>query len=267
MEYFAMISGRTPAETQPVMAVSPGPLELLPCHLHPPGWLKAFVSKPGVSQPIERMALPKADPYSEIYREPTAWFRLIDPALIDPGDRHRFYKGQSGERGARAKASDAVGKAETFHKNVIGNYYHPNTWAFYGNDPKYWSFGTIRWLGHCTDPEGPTEAELLAAKPTSSNLPGQVVAQCIPGGSNRAKSGSAEGTAPAPGTAITFKVQLQDTRGDGTVNWQSGSAPGGQLGVKRLFATTGYDHQGGYKDEPMRLLTLYLICKIAQGAS
>jgi hypothetical protein len=33
----------------------------------------------------EMLALPKADPYDEIYRDMSSWYRLIDPALLDPG--------------------------------------------------------------------------------------------------------------------------------------------------------------------------------------
>jgi pimeloyl-ACP methyl ester carboxylesterase len=259
MEYFAMISGRTPAETQPVMAVSPGPLELLPCHLHPPGWLKALVATGAGNATREVLSLPKADPYDEIYRNTQNWYRLFDPALIDPGDKYQNYTCGT-MNGPIAKVVEAISRAEHFHKSCIGNYYHPNTWAFYGNDPKFWSFGTVRWLGRWTAHTTLTETELLAATPASSNLPGQIVVRC-----SQTQTGQAQDTEKTA-TAINFAVQLQDTRGDGTVNWQSGSAPHGRSGVKRLFATTGYDHQGGYKDEPMRLLTLYLICKIAQMA-
>ena len=95
MDYFAMIAGKTPAETVPVMGVSPGPLELLPNHLHPPGWLKALVKEPNSSTSKEMLALPKADPYDEIYRDMSSWYRLIDPALLDPGKKYSGYLSQS----------------------------------------------------------------------------------------------------------------------------------------------------------------------------
>jgi hypothetical protein len=72
---------------------------------------------------------------------------------------------------------------------------------------------------------------------------------------------------PSRNPSIEFAVQAQDVAGDGTVAWQSGSAPGGQAGVKRVFRATGFDHQGSYSNDSMRLLTCHLICKIAQDAA
>jgi len=63
---------------------------------------------------------------------------------------------------------------------------------------------------------------------------------------------------------ISFVPGQQDTAGDGTVPHQSGDGPRGK--ARRVFRTTGYDHQGSYADEHMRLLTHHLICKIAQEA-
>ena len=142
MDYFAMIAGKTPAETVPVMGVSPGPLELLPNHLHPPGWLKALVKEPSSSTPREMLALPKADPYDEIYRDMSSWYRLIDPALIDPGGRYQKTKG-----GALKVVELAINQAEAFHKAMISDYYHPNTYAFCGQDAHHLSYGTVRWAG------------------------------------------------------------------------------------------------------------------------
>jgi pimeloyl-ACP methyl ester carboxylesterase len=129
MEKFAAIAGRTPAETVPVMGVSPGALELLPCHLHPPGWLQVNVTSRKYLMPKTVLSLPEKDPYAEIYRETHAWFRLIDPALLDPGKKYESYAG-----GPMQKFLDAAKAAERFHKQLIGNYYHPNTYAFYGHD-------------------------------------------------------------------------------------------------------------------------------------
>lgn len=289
---FATMLGRTPAETHAVMAVSPGPLELLPCHLYPKGWLKALVKTHKDPAPKEKFSLPIADPYAEIYREITAWYRLIDPALIDPGDK---YKRE--DAGAIGKFKNALRKSEHFHKQVIGSYYHPNTYAFYGKDPGRLSFGTVRWLGEWDGPGELNPAVLKSAKPLSSNLRGKVfvdVGNSKPKESAQATSSSAlwavspvaalgyqagqaiadglsedggDGKKQNPRGGTGFSVLHQDVAGDGTVPWQSGIAPNGQAGVKQLIRSSGYGHQDGFKDTDMRLLTFHLICKIAQEAA
>jgi hypothetical protein len=89
------------------------------------------------------LALPKSDPYDEIYRDMKSWYRLIDPALLDPG---RPLSQPKAERSYR-KCIEAIDKAERFHKEIISNYYHPNTYAFCGRDAHQLSYGTVRWAG------------------------------------------------------------------------------------------------------------------------
>ena len=80
--------------------------------------------------------------------------------------------------------------------------------------------------------------------------------------------GAAGGTAsPMSNPTAFFLLRPQDVSGDGTVPWQSGTAPKGQAGVRRVFRTTGFDHQGSYNNDAMRQLTCHLICKIAQDAT
>jgi len=68
----------------------------------------------------------------------------------------------------------------------------------------------------------------------------------------------------AKGQSLVFSPGTQDAPGDSTVSHQLGAGPRGK--VKRIFRTTGYDHQGSYKDKAMLMLTHHLIVKIAQAA-
>jgi hypothetical protein len=68
----------------------------------------------------------------------------------------------------------------------------------------------------------------------------------------------------AKNEGLLFGPGVQDAPGDGTVSQQSGAGPRGK--IKRIFRTTGYNHQGSYKDEAMLKLTHHLIVKIAQVA-
>jgi len=63
---------------------------------------------------------------------------------------------------------------------------------------------------------------------------------------------------------VQFPHSVQDGPGDGTVPQQSGM--GSARGVKQLFHTRGYDHQGSYANESMLALTMQLIVRIAQEA-
>jgi hypothetical protein len=45
------------------------------------------------------LALPKSDPYDEIYRDMSSWYRLIDPTLLDPGKKYSGYLSQSQMKG------------------------------------------------------------------------------------------------------------------------------------------------------------------------
>lgn len=60
----------------------------------------------------------------------------------------------------------------------------------------------------------------------------------------------------------TFKISDQNADGDGTVPWQSGSAPLKQSGVKQVFKMKGFDHQGSYNNTHVRRSVLYSIVRI-----
>jgi len=129
--FAAMILGATTYDTTPVLVTSPGPLELLPNHLYPGPWLHVSVRQPSGSQSVpdavlDCLHLPnetKPDPY-KIYRDLTSWYRLVDPALADPAGK---YKPENKNGTVEAAIEKAIDTAERFHKEHLGDYYHPNT--------------------------------------------------------------------------------------------------------------------------------------------
>lgn len=240
--YFADIVGRTAAETMPVMGASPGVLELLPNHRYPERWLKLCEHGPNKAV-REMVSLPEGDPYA-MYRDFKPWYRLLDPALCDPAKR---YEGKLG--GVIGIVTKAINQAEHFHKNIIDEHYHPNTYVFYGEDGNEMSYGTVRWAmhnqsGHLLTPEQIKTAALLDT----------------PEGESRMVKVTGHGAGLEQNRFFT--LQPQDAKGDGTVSPKSGAAPKGKPGVKRVFKTQGYDHQGSYKDKQMALLTKHLIVKM-----
>lgn len=235
MEKFADIAGATTEATTAVMATAPGVLELLPNHLYPGPWL--FITGKRESAPDrDYLSLPEGGTY-DLYRDMQSWYRVINPALADPANKHN---------GTVARIiKSAINQAEKFHTQILDSYYHPNTYAFYCDDnSKPNTYGKCRWR---------TLGSLIGRSIND-------VGKATPVGST---TYAAERNVELPGTYITaFALQDQDTGGDGTVPIQSGAGPLGN--VKRVFATRGYDHQGSYNDEAMLALTQHLIVKIVQ---
>jgi pimeloyl-ACP methyl ester carboxylesterase len=250
-KFTAKILGATTYDTTPVLATSPGPLELLPNHLYPRPWLHVRVMQPsgptGARETsFDYLHLPNENtpnPY-DLYRDMRRWYRLVDPALADPAGKFAEKKG-----GVEKAVKDAIDAAEQFHTKRLGDYYHPNTYAFYGDDPNQLAFGQVRWVGRresglhtVLTPANVNEAKLSLHDPEGGRL-----------------------VDIDPGCSVLFKPDPPDTRGDRTVPHQSGAGPAGK--VQHLFETRGYDHQGSYNNEDMLMLTLRLIVKIVQGVS
>jgi pimeloyl-ACP methyl ester carboxylesterase len=250
-KFTAMILGATTYDTTPVLATSPGPLELLPNHLYPRPWLHVRVTQPSGPTGARETAfdylhLPnegQPNPY-DIYRDMKPWFRLVDPALADPAGKFADKKG-----GVEKAIKDAINAAEQFHTKYLGDYYHPNTYAFYGDDPNQLSFGQIRWVGR-------RQAGLRTVL-TPANVGAGKLSRHDPDGGRFVDVD--------PECSVLFKPDPPETRGDRTVPHQSGAGPAGK--VQHLFETRGYDHQGSYNNEDMLMLTLRLIVRIVQGVS
>jgi pimeloyl-ACP methyl ester carboxylesterase len=254
----ATILGNTTEKTTPVLAHSPGALELLPNHLYPGPWLHVRVKyessltltdseAKGVTiskreDAHDYLHLPSgrvANPY-DLYRDMMSWYRLIDLALADPAQRYQNEPG-----GVEQAIKFAITAAENFHKS-LGDYYHPDTYAFYGDDPDKLAFGQVRWVARLGIGSGAvlTSANVAAAQYRRHTREGCRIVLV-------------DGK-----TELSFEAEQQDARGDGTVPFQSGSGPVGK--VKQVFATRGYDHQGSFNNNNMLMLTLRLIVMATQ---
>ena len=245
---FADIGGRRPEETTPVLAVAPGALELLPNHLYPGPWLHVRVRRnSGPTAPratdFDYLHLPnesEPNPY-KLYRDMQSWYRLINPTLADPA---RLYPINEG--GATTKILKAIGVAEAFHYG-LADYYHPTTYAYYGDDKDHPAYGQIRWVAH--------EPMALASTPlTAGNIR---TARYMVHEHDGARTVEIEGQ-----FILTFSVEPQESRGDDTVPRQSAAGPKGK--IRQLFVTRGYRHQESYMQPDTLLLTRYCIVKIVQ---
>ena len=255
----AKILGRTTQETTPVLATSPGALELLPTHLYPQPWLHVRIIKSvggaqkaayGVKDDAVRykesiadyLHLPNArtpNPY-DLYRDLGSWYRLINPALADPAGKYRKIPG-----GHEKAIKTAIATAENFHR-ALGDYYHPNTYAFYGDDENKRSFSQVRWTAR----QG---AGATSALTTGNIADAKFLGYTLDGKRRILVEGKSE---------LHFEPEEQDAHGDGTVPSHSGTGVTGK--VKQVFPTRGYDHQNTYNNDDMLMLTLRLIVKIVQ---
>jgi hypothetical protein len=183
-----------------------------------------------------------SNPY-DLYRDTVSWYRPINPLLADPSGKYRAQPG-----GIDKAIKEAVDAAERFHR-ALGDYYHPNSYAFYGDDSHYLSYGQLRWTAQS------------AAGAAAALTPGNIgAARYLRHDREGQRHVMVEGK-----TELRFELEQQDARGDGTVPFQSGSGPAGK--VKTVFPMQGFDHQGSYRNEQILMLTLRLIVKIVQEMS
>lgn len=231
MEKFAEIAGKTTDETTPVLAVSPGPLELLPNHLYP-NWLFAQINIPKNPYSVV-LNFPDKNPY-KFYKDFELWYRAINLALADPAQMLGDAVGM--------KIIRAVEQAEKFHTKLVDAYYHPNSAAFYCADPGQRSFGNCRWIATSEKAVSPLALQV-----------GSLQSHTFSG---------ARSVSITKGPFLFFDPSIQDQIGDGTVPVTSGEGPFGK--VPYLFRTIGYDHQGAYRSEAMLALTQHLIVKLLQ---
>jgi pimeloyl-ACP methyl ester carboxylesterase len=240
-ECVAEILGERPQATMAVMATSPGALELLPNHLYPKPWLHVYMVSRVNNRDVGRdiVHLPGGNAY-DFYRDVNSWYRLVDLRLVDPAKKYL-----GGESEVRSVVRSAIDTAERFHREILDTYYHPNTYAFYGADPAHLSFGSVRWVAR--DPGS-------GAVFTEGNLRNAAWVGYGPTGGRRVR---VEGR-----TELHFVPARQDVAGDGTVPYQSGASPRGN--VQQAFEIRGFDHQGAYNYTVALLLTQHLIAKLVQ---
>ncbi|MGV3347108.1 esterase/lipase family protein [Enterobacteriaceae bacterium LUAb1] len=121
------VIGDDAANMMPVLAQSPGPLQLLPGIAYGMGWLKIH-SKEGVE------SKPVSDPYTEIYLNESDWWRLCEKALLLDNVESEWKAYQN-----RIKKD-----VRKFIEELNGKY-HPTTYAFYGASKKHPSDDHLIW--------------------------------------------------------------------------------------------------------------------------
>lgn len=140
----ALVLGWDQTETTATAGNMPGALQLLPNKRHKgvdgsSNWLRV-----NTRQRVMLESLPRTDPYAEIYRNQSDWWRLIDPELLNPdGDTDDAYKDYLTQ----------LDKAEAFHDSLGSNGFHPNTRMFYSEDEGHLAWDHIDWILNQRAPE------------------------------------------------------------------------------------------------------------------
>ncbi|MEQ5777591.1 hypothetical protein J4E05_18850 [Thalassospira sp. NFXS8] len=127
----SVVLGWNGEEVTAVLANAPGGLQLLPNQFHKTAddkrqWLFAEDPPSGYGQAANSLALPKSDPYGEIYRNTDNWWRLLNTDWVNPG-----------KPGGYELFRKELRKAQKFHTE-LGEYFHPNTRMFWSDDHDSW---------------------------------------------------------------------------------------------------------------------------------
>jgi len=224
------VIGDEGSEVTAVLGNSPGGLQLLPSKAYGSGWLRFQHGGTLLS------ALPiNGDPYEEIYKVRNAWYGLIREEWLNPS---------GGKTATFARTCLFIDQAREFHE-VLGGYYHPNTYAHYGADSERSSWEKVTWAvsrdfsGHRWKDlriVGDNQQGELHVRPCDAN----------------------------PGHSGFHTVVLGPSIGPGdqTVPAKSADHQFSSGRLRAVFRQTGYEHQESYQNDGAVCSTLYSIVRI-----
>lgn len=258
--------GSTGFEVSSVFAGGAGPLELLPNHLYGSGWLQIQYGKGRSAETL--FSLPKTDPYEEIYKDFSHWWRLIHPAcLVAPEDRNDLGALTDGWQ----KYQKQLNMAQSFHK-TLGTYYHPQTYAHCGADagqPAWhrvsWQLEPLREASTGTFARKPSPIAAKEAQLTVDRMTGFCeICDATGAGDVMVNRNGVGVVTKSSGHFYRAWLSRKDNSGDATVPAHSGLAP---LDFVQFFAEMqGFEHQGSYKESSVQAVTLYSMISLAANA-
>lgn len=245
----AVIMGDSHDKTTPVMGNSRGCLELLPNKEYPTGWLSVVQRLPGSSNFEEILCLPNENPYSEIYKNTTAWYRLIESIHLDPAKIVTTY-----EKNALTGFMENIDLVENFH-DELKNTIFSDSFAFYGKDPSIKTRSKIYWcytLGSDKLKLSETIAKQARLITTSH------------GGIKR-NIGIIKST-DQKNYRNSFQLQIlePDAGGDQTVAWPSGVALKAKYLNGKIWGLNKITHQDAMKSTPSKVIALGGIIKFIE---
>ena len=143
--------GDTSERLTATLASAPGGLELLPFanysnHVDFPRNPKAWMILKAKTPTGEITAsLPQTnDPYSEIYQRKDTWWAMMNPDFIDPAGLLAKEARKNDYESIFDVYRETLNVVKKLHEHIKDSY-HPNTYAHYGADEGYKSFGQVVW--------------------------------------------------------------------------------------------------------------------------
>ncbi|PQQ23432.1 hypothetical protein C6H64_22715 [Photorhabdus luminescens] len=239
-----LVIGSNGAEMTPVMAQSPGPLQLLPSLRYGTGWLQIKDGK-------TLYTLPKRDPYEEIYLQRDKWWGLCEDRLINPTNEKRNPVVMQADWKKYAHILSRI--VQPFIEELTGCY-HSNTYAFYGNSTEHLSYGVVRWTRRSYADRG-DDPNLAFNRPVYDPFNNHL-------SDTRMVGYSLDPNKPDDHSHLrAFILEHPQQPGDGTVPVQGGKFTAGGL---RSILGAEVDHEHAYNTDKTRFFTLRAIIKIAQ---
>lgn len=253
----SVIFGHTSKRMTPVLANSPGGLQLLPfANFNDNGdydWLKIHIGERIVKVPIN------GDPYTNIYTKQKVWWEMVNPALVDP----------AGLLEKRLKENDMAEVIDFYHQNIqivsdfqnlIQDTFHENTYAHYGADENFKSTGDIIWKADdasISDLMNMTDEQIL-----NLGYTGTEKEQYPYTSEDNIRKIPYQYQDQTHYATFTLQVKLK-TPGDGTVCFQSGQDVRGETRkLLNTFVINGYEHSASYSNKDVQLNTLYCVSKL-----
>lgn len=229
----AKILGNLGSHVTPVLGNSQGGLELLPTQAYGNGWLQ-FVHEGKIVK-----ALPQnGDPYEEIYKMSNKWYGLLRKEWLNPANLP----------GVSLKSSfELLDRAKAFH-NQIEEFYHDQSYAHYGADPKGLAWHKVTWKIDGGFFVNDLESMSIANDDGRGGLRLEVL------------DDAPKKTAKTREFRSTLLPPIDP--GDQTVPMYSADAQLRCGKFKGVFRQTGYEHQASYSDEAVIAATIYCLYKI-----
>lgn len=269
----AYVLGKNTEHVTAVLANAPGGLELLPSKAYNQGKPWLYLNGSGLMNGKDLLtnvvSLPQSNPYEEIYKANGVWWEMSKAELINPAQK---VDAQYPKLPAKEVYKIRIDFVRKFHEKITKKY-HATTYANYGHDPKFSSFGTLTWtldqaLRGLTAQQMKNLPRASAQEVEAYNQKVAKDAMYMGQGAyhyikaNMKENNGLRYIKLTSGKFGTFKISDKNADGDGTVPWVSGRAPFKQSGVKQVFQMTGFDHQGSYNNTHVRRSVLYSIVRI-----
>lgn len=244
--YEAKVLGFDGQNATAILANAPAPLEMMPGTAYGLDWLKVIDGRDKVLWSWPRG---HGTALEDIYLKPaTAWWRLINPEWVNPGNV------LLSNGGGIVNVYKRLEKASRFLSS-IENTFHPVTYASYCASPEHMSYGDVVF-------------KVIASSGSEVDSAGHVVPWPAPDTwvllTDDMKTTL---TVQAGQRVLTLQLQHGNAPGDETVpSGRSANHIKGTLFEQGKAKGKGYEHQNSYADPQVLASLLYSVVKIAKSA-